>query len=486
MRAACPLRPRIDFEGGGVETTIMWFRRDLRLNDNSALRAAADGSLVVPAFVWPDPADASAHGAQARWLDRSLASLDAMLRSRGSGLVVRTGPAAEALAALATECHASRVVATRQWTPAGAEEQSKVAERLAAQGARLDLFDDAYLVPPDGPLTSNGGPFKVFSAYYRAWRSRISAGVEPDMVTGVLPRPSVMPASAGPLSPPPGGPDLTRWWQPGEPGAAARLERFLAESLADYDTQRDVPAVRGTSELSPHLAWGEISPRHVYQACVDRDAEAAEPFIRQLAWREFAAHVLHHFPHTTALPMRPEFENMPWVEDPGGLAAWKAGRTGYPLVDAGMRQLAQTGWMHNRVRLVAASLLTKHLLIDWRLGEQHFREALVDFDAASNSFNWQWVAGSGADAAPYFRIFNPTLQGARFDPEGEYVRAWVPELAGLDARWVHRPWEAPAAVLSQAGVLLGETYPLPVIEHAEGRERALAAFASVRKTTARR
>ncbi len=235
-----------------------------------------------------------------------------------------------------------------------------------------------------------------------------------------------------------------------------------------------MPGVDGTSRLSPHLCWGEVSPEAVAAEVWGRPG--AEPFLRQLAWRDFAAHVLHHFPWIGERALRPEFDAMPWEADERAIEAWRSGMTGYPMVDAGMRELADTGWMHNRARLVVGSFLTKHLLSDWRVGESHFWGRLVDADLSQNNFNWQWIAGSGMDAAPYFRIFNPVLQGERFDPEGTYVRQWVPELGKLPAQWIHSPWGAPAGVLERAGVRLGTDYPAPIVDHREARERALSAF----------
>jgi deoxyribodipyrimidine photo-lyase len=273
---------------------------------------------------------------------------------------------------------------------------------------------------------------------------------------------------------------VARWWTPGEDRASARLAEFSAGAIADYDAARDLPAVHGTSELSPHIAWGEVSPRQLLAAASSAGEEEARSFVRQLAWREFAYHVLNAHPTALERAIDARFEGLGWCSDPEGLAAWKAGRTGYPLVDAGMRQLALSGWMHNRARLVCASFLTKDLLVAWQLGEQHFREKLVDYDPALNAFNWQWVAGCGTDAAPYFRIFNPTLQGTRFDKGGAYVRRWVPELAALPDRWIHRPFDAPGDVLAAAGVTIGTTYPVPLVSHAEARARALAAYAAIR------
>lgn len=468
-----------------MATTVMWFRRDLRLADNAALAAAISaGGPVVPFFVWPDRDDATVGDVGRRWLHRSLASLDASLRERGTYLVSRCGRADSVLPSLAAECRAARVVAMRSYTPGGIAEQDAVRDALRSLGIELELSRGALLVEPDRLATGSGTPYRVFTPFHRTW-SPLVGRETPLPAPARFEQPPLMPPSAGAVTPPPGGPDLGRWWRPGERGAHERLARFIADALDDYETDRDRPDLRGTSELSPHLSWGEISPRQVYSACVEADEAAAAPFVRQLAWREFAAHLLHHFPHTTEHAMRTEFDAMPWVTDPDGLAAWREGRTGYPLVDAGMRQLAHTGWMHNRVRLVAASLLTKHLLVDWREGERYFRDALADLDVASNVFNWQWVAGSGADASPYFRVFNPATQGDRFDPNGAYVRRWVPELERLDSRWLHRPWEAPVEALANAGVRLGATYPEPLIDHAVGRERALAAYATVKDATSR-
>jgi len=270
------------------------------------------------------------------------------------------------------------------------------------------------------------------------------------------------------------------WWTPGEAGAFATAERFVAKALEAYPDDHDRPDLVGTSRLSPHLAFGEISPRQLLALIAHSPDPGAAAFVRQLYWREFAYHTLHHFPESTTRPLQPAFERFGWAKDPAGFDAWAAGRTGYPIVDAGMRELAATGWMHNRVRMVVASFLTKDLLLPWQDGARHFLEHLADADLANNTFGWQWVAGSGADAAPYFRVFNPTLQGQKFDPRAAYARAWVPELAALPDRWIHRPWEAPAGVLTEAGVTLGSTYPAPLVEHAVARERALAAYGAIR------
>lgn len=461
---------------------IMWFRRDLRLADNEALAdAVSSREPVVCLHVAPSGAAAHAR-VSGEWLDASLEALGASLTARGSALVRRTGEAAREVAALAEECGATAVHCTRDWSPAGREEESRVAEALRGAGRTLIAAEGAYLVPPAGLATRAGGPHRVFSPYHRAWLSAWAQRA-PLEAPGVIPAPERIPASHPAVSSAGSRTALPEGWRPGEDGAADALARFVGGPLRSYAEDRDLPAVRGTSELSAHLAFGEISPRTVAWAVQDAGAPEAEagPFLRQLAWREFSAHLLHHFPDMATSPLQPRFAEFPWNDDERLLEAWKRGETGYPLVDAGMRQLAQTGWMHNRARLGCGSFLAKHLLIPWQRGLAWFEESLHDHDPATNAFNWQWVAGSGADAAPYFRILSPIRQGERFDPLGEYVRAWVPELREVPARWIHRPWEAPGSELSAVGVVLGRTYPLPMVDHSEARARALAAYAAIRR-----
>lgn len=435
-------------------TAICWFRRDLRLSDNAALASALrSGEGVLPVYLMPDEPGQG----ESAWLARSLASLDAGLRAHGSRLLVRHGPADEVLAELVSESGARTVHCTRVWTPGGLAEEHAVADALAPQRVGLVAAEGSLLVAPDTISTGAGDPYHVFTPYFRTWEGAWDEGALP------LGPPERIPAGGGALASEPlpevpaGVPDPTAWWTPGEAGAVRRLAEFVDDALEHYDEHRDLPALDATSRLSPHLAFGEISPLQIAAAVTGSGLprEVTRPFLRQLAWREFASHVLHHNPRTLTEPLRPEFARMPWSDDPEALAAWREGRTGYPLVDAGMRQLAATGWMHNRVRLVAASFLTKHLLVPWQTGERYFADALIDFDVASNVFNWQWVAGCGADAAPYFRIFNPWLQATRFDAEGEYVRHWVPEVGSPE-------------------------YLAPIIDHAEARERALAAYAAIK------
>jgi deoxyribodipyrimidine photo-lyase len=480
---------------------IVWLRRALRLADNPALAAAlAEADAVVPVYVHaPESAGTWRPGTAALgWLARSLGALDAAAAERGSRLVVRTGPPADALAALAAECGASVVHFDRRYEPAAAETDARVRAALESGGVAARTHNCSLLVEPDALTKASGGPHRVFSAYYRAWLglqagapgSAASSG-PPLPAPARIPAPPVVPHGLDPAAvgrDSAGVPaDPGAYWRPGEAGAQSLLARFLDEAVAHYEEGRDRPDWFGTSRLSPHLAFGEIGPRQVAHELsarvghdgADESAAGGRAFLRQLAWREYAYHLLHHFPHTQDRPLRPAFEDFPWSEDAASMEAWRTGRTGYPIVDAGMRELLATGWMHNRVRMVVASFLTKDLLIPWQSGARWFWERLVDADLANNTLGWQWVAGCGADAAPYFRVFNPALQGEKHDPDGAYVRSWVPELAALPSRWIHRPWQAPAEALSAAGVTLGRTYPAPVVDHAEARRRALAAYAAV-------
>jgi len=480
--------------GQATGTAIVWLRRALRLADNPALAAACERHTEVAVVYIREADDRWAPGAAARaWLAHSLRALDASLRERGSRLVVLNGPAATALPALAHTLGARAVHFDRAYVAETAAADAAVAAALAAAGVAAFPHDCTHLNPPDAPLTAAGRPYLVFTPYYNAAR-RLGAPrpampapcaiATPETLPDSLPaaEASGLIAAATPAAPPP----LTERFTPGERGAHDALARFLGDAAADYERGRDLPAITGTSRLSPHLAFGEIAPWRVLEAAesaAERDPAlrgGVEAFTRQLYWREFGGYLLHHFPHTATRSLRSEFDAMPWTDDPDGLAAWTEGRTGFPIVDAGMRELAATGWMHNRVRMLVASLLTKDLLVAWPTGERVFWDLLADADPGNNVLGWQWVAGSGADAAPYFRIFNPAAQGERFDPDGTYVRTWVPELARMPGRWIHRPHEAPPDVLDTAGVRMGRDYPLPVVNHAEARTRALAAYEVVR------
>lgn len=478
-----------------VFPVLVWFRRDLRLADNPALlAAAASGRPLLPVFVLDDETPGNwAPGAASRWwLHHSLASLRRDLGERGLPLILRRGPADKVVLDLAAETGAAAVHWNRLYEPALIARDTELKTRLGERGVAAGSHAGTVLYEPWTVTTRKGGFYMVFTRFWQACRA---VGDPPPPLPPLPPLPASLPtAPAEPASDDlagwrllPTAPDwaggLRQAWVPGETGAAAALDRFLEAPAASYADARDIPAEPATSGLSPHLHFGEIGPRQVWHAVVQRLgwSGSAEAFLKELTWREFARHVLYHVPDLPDRPMDRRFEDFPWRDDPEALRAWQQGRTGYPLVDAGMRELWSTGAMHNRVRMVAASFLAKHLLAPWQAGEAWFWDALVDADLASNSFNWQWVAGCGADAAPYFRIFNPVRQGERFDPEGRFVRRWLPELASLPDNYVHAPWTAPAAVLAAAGVRLGETYPRPIVDHKAARERALAAFQSIKR-----
>ncbi len=473
--------------------SILWFRQDLRLADNPALDAAlARNAPILPVYVLDDetPGRWAAGGAGRWWLHCSLKSLAADLENLGRPLVLRRGPAERVVLELAAEVGAGAVYWNRCYEPFAIARDTRIKTALHARALTAESGNAALLFEPWLPQTKSGGPFKVFTPFWRHLLGR-SAPPRP------LPRPEALPdgieargESLENWSLLPHAPDwaggLRDSWTPGEAGAKSRLEAFLDAAVGDYQAQRDLPDSPGTSRLSPHLHWGEISPRQIWHAtrhsaaASGLDPASSEAFLRELGWREFSYHLLYHWPELPERNWKQSFDAFPWREDEAAYRAWTRGRTGYPLVDAGMRELWATGWMHNRVRMVAASFLIKHLLIHWRRGEAWFWDTLVDADLASNSASWQWVAGSGADAAPFFRIFNPVTQSRKFDPEGGYLRRWLPELAKLPAAAIHAPWEADAGTLAAAGVDLGETYPWPIVDHAAARKRALAALETIK------
>ena len=476
---------------------VVWFRQDLRLNDNPALSmAAASGRPLIALYILETTDhDWSLGGASRWWLHHSLARLHESLdKQYGLQLILRRGKPAQILPALLRESGADAVHWNRIYEPAGIARDTAIKAALQKDGIAVETHNAALLFEPWTVKTKAGGWFKVFSPFWRACLAQPS------------PAPQRAPKSLTPYAEALQSDALTDWgllpakpdwagglretWTPGEAGAVARLQTFIDKNLHRYADGRDRPDLDCTSRLSPHLHFGEISPRQVWQAvqmAADRGgagiAQNAAKFLAELGWREFCHHLLFHFPTLPQQNFRADFDTFRWNSNADHVKAWQAGRTGYPIVDAGMRQLWQSGWMHNRVRMIAASFLIKHLLQDWRLGEAWFWDTLVDADLANNAGGWQWVAGSGADAAPYFRIFNPIAQGEKFDPEGEYVRRWVPELAGLPNKYLHKPWTAPAAVLQQAGILLGRDYPLPLVDHDTARKAALVAFAALRNDT---
>lgn len=457
-------------------TAIVWLRDDLRLDDQPAIRAAAAHPALF-IYVHDDAATRPLGGASRWWLDKSLAALAASLESLGARLDIIAGAAEEVIPALAR--HADAVFWTRRYGAPGIEADSRIKATLKHQGVRAESFNGQLLREPWTVKTEAGAPFKVFTPFWR--RCREMGPFEPPtpapkrLLSAPWPQDAPRRAALADLALHPSKPDwsagLAKSWRPGEAGARARLQHFLEHGLADYAAGRDRLDGETTSRLSPHLRFGEISPRRIVAAvaAAGEDGRGGDKFLSEIGWREFAYSLLFQAPELAVKNWSLRFDAFPWRQDEAALEAWRRGRTGYPVVDAGMRELWATGYMHNRVRMIAASFLTKHLVLDWRLGEQWFWDTLCDADEANNPASWQWVAGSGADAAPYFRVFNPILQGEKFDPEGRYVRRWVPELAGLDARYIHTPWKAGAT----------RGYPAPIVDHDFARKRALEAFAEI-------
>lgn len=507
-------------------TSLVWFRLDLRLADNPALQAAlARPGAIVPVFVWaPDEEGPWAPGGASRWwLHQSLAALDASLRERGSRLIRRRGSSLATLRELAKEIGATAVFWSRRSEPALIERDARIKSALREDGLHVESFNSALLIEPWEIKNSSGKPFQVFTPFWRACCQKIAGGklaTAPSNLPAPAKWPKSLPLDSLALQPKfPWDNGMRAAWKPGEAGAREQFDRFFKNASGDYAEGRNRPDLVGSSRLSPHLHFGEIGPRQIWERCslkvgaatVRREPHSpdaaknsprsggsslSEPvspssrhslslFLSELGWREFAHHLLYHFPRTPTEPLRSEFAKFPWAKDPKALVAWKRGRTGYPLVDAGMRELWTTGWMHNRVRMVVASFLVKDLLLPWQEGARWFWDTLVDADLANNTLGWQWTSGCGADAAPYFRIFNPTGQGEKFDPDGDYVRRWVPELANLPATWIHKPWEAPTDILRAAGVEPGRTYPRPILSHAIARMRALAAYQKTRAARAK-
>ena len=475
---------------------LVWFRHNLRLADNPALRAAIDqGGPVIPVFLWaPDEESAWAPASASRWwLHHSLTALATELEKLGSRLIVRKGPTAKTLLELARQAGARRVVWNRRYEPAVIDRDSAVKTKLRDEGLTADSYNGGLLFEPWQVQTQQGKPYQVYTPFWKACANFASSPGALHARPRRLATPATWPPSLAidklALLPKiDWAAGMREMWTPGEAGALARLEAFVGGAIGSYSKDRDRPDLAGTSALSPHLHFGEVSPARVWQRVLRDHHDSGvkvrvgeEVYLKELVWREFAHHLLYHFPDTTDKPLRSDFEAFPWRDDDKALTAWQKGQTGYPLVDAGMRQLWHTGWMHNRVRMVTASFLVKHLLLPWQAGARWFWDTLVDADLANNTLGWQWTAGCGADAAPYFRIFNPVTQGEKFDPEGKYVRKWVPELARLPDDLIHKPWEAGEGVLSAAGVRLGETYPAPVVGHKEARARALEALASIAK-----
>ncbi len=466
--------------------TIVWLREDLRLLDNPALHYAAQNGEILVVFIYPTDLGAARYW----WLHHSLVSLTAALAERGLELILRTGEPAQVLIELSEKIKADQLVWNRIYSPEGIRDGAALKSALNNSSIKYKSFNAQLLIEPSQIFNKQGKPFKVFTPF---WRHCLSLLDPPP----ILPIPTMQAIeqkvesesleSWGLL---PSKPDwstgLSARWEPGESGAQNRWQMFLEQTISKYKEGRDFPAQHNTSYLSPHLAFGEIGAKQIWfdtqQALASNqiDSSNANKFLAEIGWREYSRYLLVHFPQMLTDSFNPKFENFPWQNDKQLLGAWQRGETGYPIVDAGMRELWATGYMHNRVRMVVASFLTKHCLVHWQEGMDWFWDTLVDADIANNTASWQWVSGSGADAAPYFRIFNPVLQGEKFDKQGDYVRQWAPEIAELANKFIHKPWQADPMTLQLANIALGQNYPHPIVDHKEARETALEAYQASR------
>ena len=487
-------RPGSDTPSPSSPPVLVWFRQDLRLADNPALNAGLASGVPLALVYVLEEGDANPWGlgsASRWWLHGSLAALSADIAARGGRLILRRGPAEAVIPARAEEIGAVGVHWNRRYEPAGMAIDAKIKAALKAKGVAAESHKGTLLFEPFELKTGSGGPFKVYTPFSKAARAK---GVDGTLSEA----PARLPASPQAASDKledwgllPTKPDwaggLRQAWIPGEAEAQKRLAAFASHEIKGYGANRNRMDLDATSRLSPRLHWGEISPLRVWRAA--EEALAAHPdwaddikiLTNELLWREFSHHLLFTFPALPEQNWKDAFAAFPWVgSDAPEAEAWRRGRTGYPIVDAAMRQLWSEGYVHNRARMIAASFLIKHLLVDWRVGEAWYWDTLVDADLANNAASWQWVAGSGADAAPFFRIFNPVTQGEDYDPDGAYVRRWVPELGNLPNAFIHKPWTAPYEVLNRAGVRLGQTYPQPIVDHAQARARALAAYETVK------
>lgn len=474
---------------------ILWFRQDLRLSDNPALNHAAGlNKPIIFLFIRDEisPGTRPIGSAQRWWLHHSLTSLSSDIAKSGSKMVLRSGPANEVISQLVAETGADQICWNRRY---GEGEQAVDQQVKSDFPGIAKSFQALLLHEPSRIRTGGGKPYKVYTPFWK----KLNAQIVPRLP---LERPENMICWSGDVQSEeladwkllPANPDwsenIAATWTPGEAGATIQLAKFTRENISSYHNSRDFPGPDRTSRLSPHLRFGEVSPYQLWHASYPKpgnqpkpnDLVSRETWRKELIWREFSYHLLQEWPHLASENFNSKFDNFPWLDQQDFLKAWQTGQTGYPIVDAGMRQLYQTGWMHNRVRMIVGSFLVKHLLIDWRAGEQWFWDTLVDGDPAANPAQWQWVAGSGADAAPYFRIFNPILQAQKFDPDGTYIRRYVPELANLDTKYLPAPWQTPADTLSAAGVILGTSYPNPIVDHQQARHRALDALQSLEAT----
>jgi deoxyribodipyrimidine photo-lyase len=471
--------------------TIVWFRKDLRLRDNPTLEfALANKREIVPVFIWND--EESGHwspGAASRWwLHQALHSLALSIEKLGGRLIFEKGKPEEILPRLARENEADEVLYSRVYDPGGLATQEAVEEALDKASMRTESFNASLLNEPWEIKNSASRPFQVFTPFWRNSRNAIYKQPANYPIRNLIftdqPTPRFTLDKLDLLPDHRWHEKLFAHWDVSEVAGQAQVAHAAREIVPSYANLRNSPGVDGTSRLSPYLAWGLISPRQVCQAVLKNEPDGTNrgenKFLTEIGWREFSYHLLYHFPHISDQPLRPKYADFPWRSDSKALHDWKFGKTGYPMVDAGMRQLYETGWMHNRVRMVVASFLVKHLLLPWTEGARWFWDTLVDADLASNTQGWQWAAGCGADAAPYFRIFNPITQGEKFDKSGRYARQWIPELGDIPNKWLFRPWEAPPELLNEHAVELGVNYPNPCVDHSEARARALQALSSLK------
>ena len=481
--------------GKALGPTVVWFRNDLRLSDQPALHAARQrGEPVLCVFVLEDDNGLRPLGAASRWwLHHSLESLARDLTAVGAELILFAGAAGAIIPDLVEATGAGALFFTRRYGGSSTKLDKEIEAKASSDTCVVETFNGRLLHEPWDIRTKAGGSYGVYTPY---WKAAMALGAPGEPLPKPVKLKGAHPPKHGPtpvtlknLDLLPTKPDwAAAWgetWTPGESGAAAHLADFLKDKLVDYPAERNRLASKGTSRLSPHLRFGEISPRQIHAAIdakrTKATSAAADNFLGEIGWREFDYHVLHYHPDVAAKNLHEQFDKLPWAKVPKAqLTAWQKGQTGFPVVDAGMRELWATGYMHNRVRMITASFLIKDMLCDWRVGEQWFWECLCDADPANNTMNWQWVAGTGADASPFFRVFNPVTQGEKFDPDGDYVREHVPELAKLKGKAIHAPWQLDAATLAQAGVELGRTYPRPMLDHKESRERALEAYKTIR------
>ncbi len=471
------------------QIVILWFRLDLRLKDNWALNAAMEsGYPILPLYIdyEAQKPDWKVQGASAWWLHQALNSLQQNLNFFSSRLIIAKGDPLHCFEAYGQHYDIKAIYAGRRYEPFEQTLETKLSASLKAKGIPLRLFNNSLLHEPDTIKNKAGQAFQVFTPF---WKHCLSLQKDSPQSLDLksLQNPSKWPESLSIdhlklLPKTTWYTDIQNSWDASEKGAHKALKRFLEEVLKDYESKRDYPDTEGTSRLSPYLHYGQLSPRYIWQKIQSlqlKNSSSVSKYLAELGWREFAYHLLHHFPATPHQPLRSAYQNFPWVKNPTHLEAWKKGQTGYPIVDAGLRQLWQTGWMHNRVRMIVASFLVKHLLLPWQEGARWFWDTLVDADLASNTLGWQWVSGCGADAAPYFRIFNPILQGEKFDPKGHYIKKYLPILSEINETYIHQPWNAPPSTLRHAGIELGENYPLPLVDHAFARTRALNALEEV-------